>query len=398
MVAKNTKKTLQESASKQSEHGTKRAPPKNPTPKPSKITPLRKLHKGKPSLVDEENEAQQELEPQGEGDDPALKLAKKLSLDAHQEKGEGEDDTSEKVVHESSSTTDSERTESRTEVAAPKGYKEQGEVASSTVTSGVSIHVRTQDQAGSDPEKAHESLVGPDPKPMQEDQTGSDSGKVHVSLAGPNPELMDEEFLATAYPKVHENLKLITDERVIEDNPESHSGSMSSMKNLEDTDNFRDQFLYDKPTEDEQEKSKVINDYDSTIPDPSHQTVTSPPLVIAPIIDFSSPKPHDSDASASKQHPTLTSTGWQITNTRDAIIDSSRHNSEPESGHSEHSSDDVSKQNEGHISDLKDTDNAYIPKVKAATWFKPIQEDERPATPEPEWTIPPNDFPEPENN
>ncbi|GJU09917.1 hypothetical protein Tco_1132313 [Tanacetum coccineum] len=61
----------------------------------------------------------------------------------------------------------------------------------------------------------------------------------------------------------------------------------------------------------------------------------------------SSKKPHDSDASASKQHPTLTSTGWQITDTRDAVIDSSMHSSEPESGHSEHSSDDVSKQDEG---------------------------------------------------
>ncbi|GJW17098.1 hypothetical protein Tco_0024534 [Tanacetum coccineum] len=555
-----------------------------------------------------------------------------------------EDDTSEKVVQESSSTTDSERTESETEAAAPN--KEQGEVTSSTVTSGVSIPVSTQDQAGSDPEKAHEALAGPDPEPMQEDQTGSDSGKVHVSLAGPNPEHMDDEFLATAYPKVHENLKLITDERVIEDNPESHSGSMSSMKNLEDTDNFGDQFLYDKPTEDDQEKSKVVDESDSTIPDPSHQTVTSTPPVIAPVTNFSSPKPsslvipppinteattittslleitpfitlqlrvarlkqemsevkntnhsadvlasiksqvptvvdkylgtklddallrilerhtadliekysvlpgpesiknqesekspkeiirikkeqgeekqestysirstdkvaleefniksalfkhmnknktanrnpanyhlyhalmealiadedamdkevkdrvknhkrkhdsdddeddddddegpsagsnqgksakrrrhdsgasgsaqpppkddeqsskkpHDSDASASKQHPTLTSTGWQITDTRDAVIDSSMHSSEPESGHSEHSSDDVSKQDEGHVSDLEDTDNAHIPKVKAATWFKPIQEDERPATPEPEWTIPPNDFPEPENN
>ncbi|GJU13760.1 hypothetical protein Tco_1136156 [Tanacetum coccineum] len=84
--------------------------------------------------------------------------------------------------------------------------------------------------------------------------------------------------------------------------------------------------------------------------------------------------PHDSDASASKQHLTLTLTGWQITDKRDVVIDSSMHNSEPKSGHSEHSSND------------------------AATWFKPIQEDERPATPEPEWTIPPNDFPEPENN
>ncbi|GJS48292.1 hypothetical protein Tco_0598413 [Tanacetum coccineum] len=75
------------------------------------------------------------------------------------------------------------------------------------------------------------------------------------------------------------------------DNPESHSGSMSSMKNLEDTDNFGDQFLYDKPTEDDQEKSKVVDESDSTIPDPSPQTITSTPPVIAPVIDFSSPKP-----------------------------------------------------------------------------------------------------------
>ncbi|GKG47346.1 hypothetical protein Tco_0504543, partial [Tanacetum coccineum] len=74
------------------------------------------------------------------------------------------------------------------------------------------------------------------------------------------------------------------------------------------------------------------------------------------------------------------------------------HISKLESGHSEHSSDDLSKQDKGHVSDLKDTDNAHIPKVTAATWFKPILEDERPATPEPEWTIPSNDFPKPENN
>ncbi|GKD19927.1 hypothetical protein Tco_1209085, partial [Tanacetum coccineum] len=58
-------------------------------------------------------------------------------------------------------------------------------------------------------------LAGPDLEPMKDDQTGPDSGKLHVSLAGPNPEHMDDKLLATAYPKVHENLKLITDERVI---------------------------------------------------------------------------------------------------------------------------------------------------------------------------------------
>ncbi|GJR10066.1 hypothetical protein Tco_0792718 [Tanacetum coccineum] len=140
-----------------------------------------------------------------------------------------------KWIHESSSTSDSNRTESKTEAAALKVSKIQ------------------------------------DPDPMQEDQTRSNSGKLHVSLAGPNPEHMDDEFLATAYPKVDDNLKLITDERVIDDNPESHSGSMSSMKNLDDTYNFGDQFLYDKPTEDDQEKSKVREESDSILPDPINQ-------------------------------------------------------------------------------------------------------------------------------
>ncbi|GJS33844.1 hypothetical protein Tco_0532226, partial [Tanacetum coccineum] len=86
-------------------------------------------------------------------------------------------------------------------------------------------------------------------------------------------------------------MKLIKDERVIEENPESHSGSKSSMKNLDDTYNFGDQFLYDKPTEDDQEKSKVREESDSTIPDPNQQTVTSTPPVIAPFTDVSSTKP-----------------------------------------------------------------------------------------------------------
>ncbi|GKF20008.1 hypothetical protein Tco_0068646, partial [Tanacetum coccineum] len=111
--------------------------------------------------------------------------------------------------------------------------------------------------------------------------------------------------------------------------------------------------------------------------------------------DQSSQKPRESDASASKQHPSFTSTGWQITDTRDIGADSSMHRSDPES---EQSSDDISKQDERNDSDMEDTDNAHIPKVSTTTWFKPILESERPATPEPEWTISPNDFPEPEHN
>ncbi|GKB44863.1 hypothetical protein Tco_0889805 [Tanacetum coccineum] len=165
-----------------------------------------------------------------------IELAKKLSLETHQRKGKGkviDADLGTKLILSLDQLSASRKPH------APKDDKDQGEVDSSTVTSGVSIPV-------SDPVKAHEALAGPDPEPMKEDQTGSDSGKLHVSLAGPNPEHMDDEFLATAYPKVHENLKLITDERVINDKPESHSGSMSSMKNLDDTFNFGINFLHDK--------------------------------------------------------------------------------------------------------------------------------------------------------
>ncbi|GJU17356.1 retrovirus-related pol polyprotein from transposon TNT 1-94 [Tanacetum coccineum] len=299
MVAENTKKTPQESASVQP--ATKRATPKKPTTttpvkqskpappptkKPSKRKLPQKVRKGKPTfqLVDEDDEAQQESIPQEEGDDPDLELAKKMSLEAHPEKGEvrerqlltkeqvahslidlskkkrttdqfilvscdqaphdlttgpssqPEEDTSEKVIHESSSTSDSERTESETEAVAPKGDKDQDEVDSSTITSGVSIHVSTQGQA--DRLKGHMRLCGPDPEPMPRRQTGSDSGKVYGPLAGPKPEHMDDEFLATST----------------------------------------------------QGQSKVVDESDSTIPDPSHQAITSTPPVIAPITDFTSPK------------------------------------------------------------------------------------------------------------
>ncbi|GJS17553.1 retrovirus-related pol polyprotein from transposon TNT 1-94 [Tanacetum coccineum] len=279
------------------------APP--PTKKPSKRKLPQKVRKGKPTfkLVDEDDEDRQETIPHEEGNDPDLELAMKLSLETPQEKGEGEgddadleraiklsldpallpqggapvrgvtirepgseatpklqevvgkgkavvteeqvahslvnlskkkrtteqfvfarrdqtppdsttgpssqpeDDTSEKVVHESSSTSDSERTESDTESGTPKGDKVQGEVVSSTVTSG----------------------------------------------------------------------------RVF--------GSMSSLKNLDDTVNFGDQFLHDQPTEDDQEKSKAREEFDSNIPDSSHQTVTSTPPLIAPFTNVTSSEP-----------------------------------------------------------------------------------------------------------
>ncbi|GJR68463.1 hypothetical protein Tco_0014528 [Tanacetum coccineum] len=71
----------------------------------------------------------------------------------------------------------------------------------------------------------------------------------------------------------------------------------------------------------------------------------------------------------SKQHPALTLTGWQIIDTRDAVVDSLMPRSDTKSEHSEQSSYDILMQDEGHVSDLEDTDNAHIPKVSTNTWL-----------------------------
>ncbi|GJS22564.1 retrovirus-related pol polyprotein from transposon TNT 1-94 [Tanacetum coccineum] len=65
----------------------------------------------------------------------------------------------------------------------------------------------------------------------------------------------------------------------------------------------------------------------------------------------------------------------------------------------EQPTEDILISDEGHVSDPEDTDNAHMPKVPdTTTWFRPIPEEERPASPEPEWVIPPIDLPEADNN
>ncbi|GKG16454.1 hypothetical protein Tco_0358777, partial [Tanacetum coccineum] len=81
--------------------------------------------------------------------------------------------------------------------------------------------------------------------------------KSHVAQAGPNPKPINEDFIATVYPKVHESIKLTTEEQVHIENPSSSSGTLLSMKNLEDMSTFGDQFLNDKSTEEEPRKANV---------------------------------------------------------------------------------------------------------------------------------------------
>ncbi|GJU58751.1 hypothetical protein Tco_1236517 [Tanacetum coccineum] len=121
---------------------------------------------------------------------------------------------------------------------------------------------------------------------------------------------MDEDFYATAYPSVHDNLKLRTDEHVTLESPPSTTEPLLSLKNLDDTYNFGDQFINDKPTKDDQNKSNVEAETVFIIPDPSHQTDTSAPPVSTPVINISSPKP-----SSPPVHAPLITASTGITST-----------------------------------------------------------------------------------
>ncbi|GJU02299.1 hypothetical protein Tco_1112637 [Tanacetum coccineum] len=92
---------------------------------------------------------------------------------------------------------------------------------------------------------------------MDEDQVRLDPGIRRVALAGPDPELTHEEFMATLYPKVQEILKFLADKHVILEDPISSTGTLSSMKNLEDAYAIGDQLINDKSTEDEPGKLNV---------------------------------------------------------------------------------------------------------------------------------------------
>ncbi|GJT75901.1 hypothetical protein Tco_1042626 [Tanacetum coccineum] len=89
-------------------------------------------------------------------------------------------------------------------------------------------------QARSDPGKTLESRPPPEQVFMDEGQAGPDPGKSRVALAGPNPKPTHDDFMANVYPNVHESLKFPADEHVILEDPLSSSGTLSSMKNLDD--------------------------------------------------------------------------------------------------------------------------------------------------------------------
>ncbi|GJX58112.1 hypothetical protein Tco_0289502 [Tanacetum coccineum] len=208
---------------------------KPPKPKPTKekstkATPLQNAGKGKVAkvrnvkssfqLVDEPDEEPAQPEPKPEpgqeGKEPVVEATRPLP----RVEGKGDDVTKELNLEDKTAEID-------------------------------------EDQAGSDPGKTHESRPPPEQVFMDEDQAKPDPGESSVALAGPDPEPTHDEFMADLYPNVQESLKFPVDKHVILEEPLSSSGTLSSMKNLEDAYTIGDQFINDKATKDEPEKLNV---------------------------------------------------------------------------------------------------------------------------------------------
>ncbi|GJZ55109.1 hypothetical protein Tco_0610302 [Tanacetum coccineum] len=91
-----------------------------------------------------------------------------------------------------------------------------------------------------------------------------------------------------------------------------------------------------------------------------------------------------------------TSSTWKTSNTREAHYSSSKQKS---TSQFKQLVEDIPIADDVHVSGSEDIGDAHLLKIKTRPdWLKPIPEEERPETPEPDWVIPTNDLLEPENN
>ncbi|GJR67106.1 hypothetical protein Tco_0013171 [Tanacetum coccineum] len=206
---------------------------------------------------------------------------------------------------------DTDKTNSRGDTEILQMGDEQGDDVANVVNLEEKTAEIDEGQAGSDPGKTPESRPLPDDDKMDEDQAGPDPGESHVALARPNPEPTHDDFMANMYPNVHESLKFPADEHVILEDPLSSTGTLSSMKNLDDAYTIGDQFLNDKFTKDEPGKLNVEAEVVSMVTVPIYQASSSVPPLSTQVIDLSPPKLVPSTTQA----PTFTATTATTTTT-----------------------------------------------------------------------------------
>nr|GEY56270.1 hypothetical protein [Tanacetum cinerariifolium] len=300
---------------------TKEKPTKRSPVKPSEMGKVLKTRKGKSSLqlIDEEEPSQPEPEPEPEHQEPVAKATQPLPV----VKGKGKTIATENKLHNLCWLYTRQKEEAsrinlyfrgglqprkRDQLDPLRNYRMTHQqilfmslrllqmLKQVLTQTRQPVEEKTteldQGQARSDPGKTPESRPLPDQEFMEEDQAGPDPGVSRVALAGPNLESTHKEFMATVYPDVHGSLKLPVDEHVFLEEPLSSSGTLSSMKNLDDAYTFKDHFLNEKSTEDELGKLNMDSEVVSMVTVLIHQASSSVPPLSTPIIDLSHPQSH----------------------------------------------------------------------------------------------------------
>ncbi|GKD81573.1 hypothetical protein Tco_1348412, partial [Tanacetum coccineum] len=283
--------------------------------KTSKPTPLKKIRKGKvmkvckekrsDRLVDEEDEEPQPAsEPHVEDDEYNLQRGITQRLLVAEGKGKGIA-TDEQVAHsllelqkpKKQSTTDQYIFQRRIPVTqdAPTGpsAQPQDDTSKNVVRDTPSP---ADAETGADTEKSNSEVE------LDEGQAGSDPGNTLESPPSP------DEDQAGSNPRQRHHT---TEEHIYIENPLSSSETLSSMKNLDDALTFGDQFLNDKPIEEDSGKANVETEVESMVTVSIHQAPSSAPPLSTPIIDLTPPKP----ISPSAQEPVFTATTATTTTT-----------------------------------------------------------------------------------
>ncbi|GJR80120.1 retrovirus-related pol polyprotein from transposon TNT 1-94 [Tanacetum coccineum] len=410
-------------------------PAHSPTKKPSKRKLPQKIRKGKPTfhLVDEEDEARQD-------DDPDLDLAKKLSLEAHQEKGEeeGNDADLERAIKLSLDPSFlpqgrapvggvtirdpvSETTPKLHEVVGKgKGCNEnKHDQTPPDLTTGPSsqhdddtsekvIH-ESSSNSDSERNRTHEALVDQTPEPVKEDQPGSVSENYMCLLCSSSKRhywsllhqsTQEVQTITTSLPaslhhrpSVEEVARL--SKRCLKFNREILCVAWPELSRIQESKKSpkeiikrkrnkvrrnkiqltpSDEDAMDKEVADKVKDHKRKHDSDDDEDDDDDEgpsagsnqgRSTKRRRLESAASGSAQPPPKDDDQSLKKPRGvwyiapnTSSSLFIQMadTDTRDADADYSMHRSNPESGHSEQSSDDIPMKDEGNDSDMEDTD------------------------------------------
>ncbi|GJZ50071.1 hypothetical protein Tco_0604261 [Tanacetum coccineum] len=166
--------------------------------------------------------------------------------------------------------------------------------------------------------------AGPNPSEEDEGQAGSNPGDAAESQPQPSHVQMDEEFTTTAYPNVQENLKLLTKDQLILEEPASSTRTLSSLQNLDKDLSFTDQFFMEKPQEEEPGKTNAEAEVQSMVSVPIHKDTSSVPPLTTPVIDITksqsdSPLP-TSTATTSTIITTITLPPPPLQSTTDPIL------------------------------------------------------------------------------